>query len=199
MFESLKLLFTNPTAYWKDVVPQPGDIKSQLIPTMALLGAIPAVLGLLGQLLTLFRVSPAGALLAGLVTAALVFALQIAIWISLGFVIDALAQSFGAERNIHQSMKLASGTIIPMWLGLALNVLPMYLGMLGWLAGLGYGSYALYVGLPIMNQTPPEKAIGYTAAVIGILLALSLGAVFLAGCPAACMAVSAIRSTLPSY
>jgi hypothetical protein len=199
MIERLKLLLTNPTAYWKEAVTQPGDIKSQLVPTMALLAGIPALLGFVGQMITLMRTNPMSALLAGLVTAALVFVLQVAIWVSLGFVIDALASTFGAERDIGQSMKLASGTIIPMWLGLALNVLPMYLGMLGWLAGLGYGAYMLYVGLPIMNQTAPEKAIGYTAAVIGILLALSLAAVFVAGCPAACMAVSAIRSTLSSY
>ena len=103
-----------------------------------------------------------------------------------------------ARREIGQSMKLASGTMIPMWLGLGLNVLPsMYIGMLGWLAGLGYGAYMLYLGLPIMNGTNQEKAIGYTAAVIGILLALSLAAVFLAGCPAACLVVTAVRSSMP--
>ena len=198
MFARLKLLLTDPKQYWSAAFSEPGDIRSQLVPTMALLAAIPAVLGFLGQTFGLMRFSATGALLSGLVTAAIVFILQIAIWISLGFIIDALAPSFGARREIGQSMKLASGTMIPMWLGLGLNVLPsMYIGMLGWLAGLGYGAYMLYLGLPIMNGTNQEKAIGYTAAVIGILLALSLAAVFLAGCPAACLVVTAVRSSMP--
>ncbi len=195
MIERLKLLLTNPKEYWNEVVSEPGDIKSQLIPTMAILAGIPAGLGFLGQIFALARISVASAILSGMITAGIVFVIQIAIWVALGFVIDALAEAFDARRDIGQSMKLASGTIIPMWLGLGLQVVPViYIGMLGWFAGLAYGAYVLHLGLPIMNGTAPEKAVSYTAAVIGILLALSLGAVFLAGCPAACLAATAIRN-----
>jgi len=195
----LQKLITDPKQYWADSVDEPGDIKSQLFPTMALLAGVSAVAGFLGQLFLLMRFSLVAGLLAGVFTAVMGFAIQIGIWIGLGFIIDALATSFGAQRNIGQSMKLASGTIIPMWLGSILNLIPFaYLGMLGWLAGLGYGAYVLYLGLPIMNGTAPEKAVGYTGAAIGILLVVSLIAVFLVACPAGCLVATALtRHALP--
>lgn len=198
MFQSLVKLFANPREYWSEALSAPGDIKSQLIPKMAVLAGASAVAGFLGQLFLLMRFSLVSGLLAGLISAVLTFGLQIAIWIGLGFIIDMLAPPFAAQRDIGQSMKLASGTIIPMWIGSLINIIPIpYLGMLGWLAGLGYGAYALYLGLPVMNGTPPEKAVGYTAAAVGILLVVSLIAVFLVACPASCLVASAITSRLP--
>jgi hypothetical protein len=64
--------------------------------------------------------------------------------------------------------------------------------MLGSLAGLGYGAYFLYLGLPIMNGTPQEKATGYTAATIGIMFVISIVLAFVVACPASCLVASAM-------
>lgn len=194
MFQRLMKLFTNPQEYWSEAIAEPGDIRSQLIPKMALITGASALAGFLGQLFALARISFASGLLVGLFVAVITFVLQIGIWIALGFIIDGLAPSFGAQRDIGQSMKLASGTMIPMLLGLLLGIIPFsFIRILGWLGGLGYGAYVLFLGLPIMNGTAPEKAIGYVAASIGILLVLSLVAGILAGCPASCLVYSVVR------
>jgi hypothetical protein len=100
---------------------------------------------------------------------------------------------FRAQRNLSQSLKLATGTIIPMWIGSSLAIIPLFgLGIIGGIGGLGYGAYVLYLGLPIMNGTSSERSIGYTAAVIGLLFVISMILVFLADCPMSCMLETAM-------
>jgi hypothetical protein len=196
MIQSLVKLFTNPQEYWREAVTEPGDIKALLVPKMAILAAIPAVAAFLGLVFGFIRFGFLGAFVGGLASMVLSYVMNIVMWVALGFIIDALAPSFGGQRDIGQSMKLATGTVIPMWLGSALSITSVgALGWLGWLAGLGYGAYALYLGLPVMNGTSREKAVGYTAASIGILFVVSLVAGMLAACPASCL----IRSSLPGH
>ena len=57
-------IFTAPKDYWNEVVGEPGDIKTLLIPQMLLLAAIPAVALFVGQLLTYMRFGLSGRLFA---------------------------------------------------------------------------------------------------------------------------------------
>ena len=75
--------------------------------------------------------------------------------------IDALAPTFGAEKNKLQALKLAAYASTPAWVAGVLLVLPS-LAALGLLASL----YLLYLGLPVMMKAPPDKAVGYTAVIV---------------------------------
>src|SRR4030095_1374382 len=75
------------------------------------------------------------------------------------FVIDALAPSFGSEKNMGRSVQLVAYSYTPVWVGGLLAIVPV-LGLIGSLAGL-YGLYLLYVGMPIMKKTPADKHVGY--------------------------------------
>jgi len=75
------------------------------------------------------------------------------------FVIDALAPSFGSEKNMGRSVQLVAYSYTPGWVGGLLAILPA-IALIGVLAGL-YGLYLLYLGLPKLKKTPADKHIGY--------------------------------------
>jgi len=97
------------------------------------------------------------------------------------FVIDALAPSFGSEKNMGKSIQLVAYSYTPGWVGGLLAILPA-LGLVGSLAGL-YGLYLLYIGLPKLKKTPEDKRVGYyvvsliTIIVVFIVIGLILKAV----------------------
>lgn len=195
MFARIVKLLTNPREYWGEVVAEPADIKS-LLPQMLVLAGIPALASFLNIMFTALRfVFSGGAVIGAGIALVLSLAANLGIWIAFGFIINALAPTFQAQKDQGQAVKLATGTIIPMWVGQVLNMVPFPgIGILGTLGGLGYGAYILYLGLPVMNGTPQEKAIPYTAASIGILFVVAMVAAFLVGCPAGClMAASMTR------
>ena len=103
-----------------------------------------------------YRVS----LVAGLVGAVFTFVMAIVTVFVVSLIIDALAPSFGGEKNSIRALKVAVYSYTPAWVAGVLNILPL-LGVLVVLAAL-YGLYLLYLGLPRLMKCPPDKAIGYT-------------------------------------
>ena len=91
----------------------------------------------------------------------------------LSLIINALAPTFGAQKNSDQALKVAVYSFTPAWVAGVFMILPA-LGMLAALGGL-YGLYLMYLGLPRLMKCPDDKAIGYTAVVL--ICAIVLGAV----------------------
>jgi hypothetical protein len=115
----------------------------------------------------------------GLVSAILVFVMSIVAVFILSFIIDALAPTFGAQKNSSQAMKVAVYSYTPAWIAGVLNILPP-LSILGILAGL-YGIYLLYLGLPHLMKAPQDKAVPYTAVVVVCAIVLSMVAAVVGG------------------
>jgi len=190
--QHLALLITSPRRFWQEEVEAPGDLKFLLVPRMLVLAALPGVAVFLSTLLRgLFNGQYIAGPLVAVLSAVLVVAFNIGVWIILGYVIDQLANLFDGQREIRQSMKLAAAVVIPVWLGFMLNVIPhaagFILGSVGSLAGLGYGCYLLYLGLPMMNGTPQDRAATYTIAAMAILFALFSFFMGLAMCSGSCL------------
>lgn len=82
----------------------------------------------------------------------------------IALIINALAPSFGGEKNQTQALKVAAYASTPSWVAGIVMLLPM-LGIIALLAAL-YGVYLLYLGLPVLMKAPSEKAVGYTAVVV---------------------------------
>jgi hypothetical protein len=120
----------------------------------------------------------------GMGIAVLTFAMAFVSIFIVSFIIDALAPTFGAQKNPAQAMKVAVYAYTPGWLAGVFNIIPL-LGILGIIAGL-YGIYLLYLGLPRLMKNPEEKSIGYTAVVVictivvSIILSMIVGAVSMA-------------------
>jgi len=183
-------LFTQPRTYWNEVLSEPGDIKSLLIPQMLILAAVPTLLASLGLMFRFIWLFGFGRAVAGFfVSLLLTYVMQLAFWILFGVIINALAGPFGAQKDFEASMKLATGGTIACWAGSVLALIPVGgLAVLGMFAGLGYAVYVLYLGFPIVSGAPESKAIGYAFAVVGIMLAIGITLGFLSGCPAGCAA-----------
>jgi hypothetical protein len=100
------------------------------------------------------------------------------VWL-FAWLIDALAPTFGGQKNRVQALKVTAYAFTAAWVASIAVILPL-LGGLIMLAGAIYGVYLLYLGLPHTMKCPPEKAVGYTAVaiVIAIVAGWILFAVF---------------------
>jgi Yip1 domain len=102
------------------------------------------------------------------------------------FIIDALAPSFGSEKNMGRSVQLVAYSFTPGWIGGLLAIIPS-LSIIGGLAGI-YGLYLMYLGLPKLKKTPADKHVTYFVVsllvmivvyfVIGLILTKILLSVF---------------------
>jgi ABC-type polysaccharide/polyol phosphate export permease len=99
------------------------------------------------------------------------------------FIVNTLAESYASVKNQDQAFALIAYSYTPAALGGIFQLIPS-LAIIGTLAGL-YGLYLLYIGLPFLMKTPPEKNTGYFVVAllctIGVFLVLSavLAAVFI--------------------
>lgn len=74
-------------------------------------------------------------------------------------VVDALAPSFGSEKNFNRSLQLVAYSFTPAWVGGLLAIIPS-IAFIGSLFGL-YSLYLLYIGLPKLKKTTADKQTGY--------------------------------------
>jgi hypothetical protein len=99
------------------------------------------------------------------------------------FVVNALADSFGAKKNFNRSFSLVAYSYTPMMLGGIFLILPS-LAALAILAGL-YGLYILYLGIQPLMKAPADKNTGYfvvsliAVIVVSAVISAVLGAILL--------------------
>jgi len=89
------------------------------------------------------------------------------VWLT-AMVVNALAPSFGSEKNMGRAMQLICYSYTPAWIGGLLMIYPP-LGIIGSLFGL-YGLYLIYLGLPYTMKTPTDKVITYEVISIIVLV-----------------------------
>lgn len=91
-------------------------------------------------------------------------------------IINLWAPTFGGTRDTRHSLQTAAYSLTAAFAGSLLVLLPM--GTLLYLLAGCYGIYTLYLGLPVVMRSKPDKAGGYAAAVVvcTILAGLILGA-----------------------
>jgi len=99
------------------------------------------------------------------------------------FIINFLAEQFGAKKDFDQAFSLVAYSYTPMFIGGIFYILPS-LTILAALAGL-YGLYILYVGMQPMMKAPAEKNTSYfvvsliATVVVSIVVSAILGAILL--------------------
>ena len=155
----------NPKAEWP-VIAEEATTTADLFKTYIIpLSAIPVVANFIGMSIIGMSMPFVGhfrmPILAGLTTLIISFVLGLVSTYLISLIINALAPTFGGEKNPLQALKVTAFAFTPAWVAGVVNIIPA-LGMLGLLAAL-YSIYVLYLGLPILMKTPPEKAAPYTA------------------------------------
>lgn len=180
LVDRVKNILLTPKTEWPVIAGETSATADLLKNYVAPLAAIPAAAGFIGGSLIgygMFGVSVRVPILSGLAIAIVGYVMSFIGVIIVGHIINALAPTFGAEKNLGQATKVAVYAFTASWLGGIFSILPA-LSILGILAGL-YSLYLLYMGLTPLMKNPEDKAIGYTAVVViaTIVVYIIIGAV----------------------
>lgn len=171
LIDRAKNILLSPAAQWPAIDAEATTVGKLVTGYAVILAAIAPIAMLIGFLLT-----PYGGFITGnigflLKLLIVVYGISLGTVLLLGLLIDVLAPHFGATKNSVQAMKLAVYAGTAFWVAAVILIIPS----LWWLwlfAGVGYGGYLIWLGLPTLMRVPADKAQGYAAAIIGIWVVL---------------------------
>jgi hypothetical protein len=166
MVGRIKAILTDPKNEFQRIDAEPmtvsGIMTGWVVP-LAAIGPVAQLIGSLSMGITVLGVTyrPSPTLAIGTAVTTYVLALVGAYICAL--VIDALAPSFGGQKDQVKAMKTFAYGATAFYLAGIFAIIPA-LGILA-LVGL-YSFYLLYVALPILMKSPAEKSIVYLIVVI---------------------------------
>ena len=177
MWQRAYQLITQPDKTWREIKGESPGIRRLLtgyaLPLMLLplFCSIVRIIMARGAFITF-------SFIANLLLGALAnYVLSAAALLLVGWLVSVLAQYFSSKTDLALTMKLVIYSMTPVWLAGLFNLVPR----LAVLSILGlYATFLIYVGLPLVLETPPEKHTAFAAAVIAlgvfILMYLSITA-----------------------
>jgi len=181
LIDRAKNIIISPKTEWDAVAAEEPNVQQIIISYVVPLALISALASFIGY--GLIGVPVLGASVTwGIVQALIIICTAVlAVFIS-AFVVDALAPSFGSQKNMGRAVQLIAYSMTPSWIGGIFNIYPP-LGILGALFGF-YGLYLLYLGFTPLMQTPEDKKVGYIIVsivvliVVYVVLGIILSAIF---------------------
>ena len=167
------ILLTQRTE-WAVIDAEPASIQELYARYVIPLTLVPAVAGFIGGSIVGIGVPGVGTIrvgvLAGLFGAVLQFGLLLAFVYILALVINELALMFGGRMDIVAAFKAAAYSSTPAWLAGVFSIVPVF----AFLSVVGlYSLYLLYLGLPRLMRAPDNRAVAYTAVVVGAAAVLA--------------------------
>lgn len=169
-----KNMIMKPKAEFQVIDGETHTVKDLYLQYAMILAAIPAVatfIGFsiigLGGVLSQYRIPIASALAMMIVQ----YVLSLASVYVLALIVDALAPTFGSQKNFMQALKLVVFSMTAAWLAGIFSILPA-LSILG-LLGL-YSLYLLFLGLPILMKTPEDKVIPYFVVILIVAVVVNV-------------------------
>ncbi|MGA7981722.1 MAG: Yip1 family protein [Chromatiaceae bacterium] len=183
LIDRVKKILLQPKTEWDVIAAETATTADLYRGYIAPLAAIGPVASFVGLSLVGVNLPFAGTYRApigsGITTAITAYVFALAAVYVLALIVNAFATTFGGEKNQLQALKVVAYSSTPGWVAGVLQVLPM-LGILALFASL-YGIYLLYLGLPVLMKSPPEKAGRYTVVVVLCAIGLSILIAVLAG------------------
>lgn len=181
LIERAKAVLLTPKTEWPVIAAEADTVANLYKNYIFLLAALPAIAGFIkGSMIgfSMMGISVRTPFAAGLVAMIVSYALSLGVVYLMALIIDALAPTFGGQKNLIQALKTAAYTYTAIWVAGIAVIVPWF-GWLISLAGVIYAIYLLYLGLPHTMRNPPEKSGGYTALtiVIGFILSLIVGSI----------------------
>jgi len=168
LIDRAKNIIVTPKTEWEAIAADPTPTAQIITGYVLPLAAVAAVAGFIGMSVVGMSLPFLGTYRMGIgwglglavynVIMAVVFVYVV------GFIVDALAPTFGGQKNMAQAVKLAAYSYTPAWLASILTIIPALSILV--LIGALYGLYLLYLGLPRLMKNPAEKSAGYTALVV---------------------------------
>lgn len=169
LVDRVKNILLSPRSEWPVIDTEPATVASLYTGYIMPLAAIPVICQALGMSLfgmtipllgTHYR-TPMGS---ALTSAAVLYVFSLAAVFLVALIVDGLAPTFGGTKNQVQALKVVAYSYTASWVGGILSLFPP-ISILGVLFGL-YSLYLLFLGLPVLMKSPPDKAVGYTVVVV---------------------------------
>lgn len=169
----IQSLLTKPKETWPVIAEEPETPPSLLTGLILPLAAIPAIATFIGLVVVGISVPLLGNVRLGVGDGLVSLLLQLAMSIGGVFltalIVDALAPTFGGEKNFVQSLKLSAYSAVPGCLAGILAILPSLAPLA--LVGAIYGLVLLFIGLPILKKCPLEKHVAYfVVALVSVII-----------------------------
>jgi hypothetical protein len=167
IIQRAKDIMFKPTDTWTEIKGEQTSIKELYTSYAVILAAIPPIATFIGMSLlgiSLFAFSYRLPIGWGISHAIVSYVLSLVGLYVVALIIDALAPNFGSQKNQVNAMKVAVYSWTPSWIAGILMIIPA-LSPIAMLLSL-YSLYLFYVGLPIVMETPKEKAMGYVIVTI---------------------------------
>ena len=162
LVDRIKNILLQPKSEWAAIEREPGDVGYLFSNYVAIAAAIPPVSTFIGT--TIVGLGPYRiGIVGGLLRAIIVYLLTLAGVFVVAYVIDFLAGTFGARKNLDNAMRVSAYAPTAAWVASVFNIIPL----LGILSVLGlYSLYLLHTGLVALMRPTPDRALVYTIAVI---------------------------------
>src|SRR6185503_5349993 len=161
-----KNICLTPNTEWPVIAAEPTPPATLITEYVVPLAAIGAVAGFIGGSIVGTSMGMFGSyripLVTGLTLAVFTFVMAIVTCFVISLIINALAPTFGGQKDSNQALKVAVYSFTPAWVAGVLQILPLLGGLIGIISGL----YLLYLGLPRLMKCPQDKAVGYTVVVV---------------------------------
>jgi len=180
IIERVKALLLKPGATWDVIAGEEVDVqdlyKKWIIP-LAAITPIATFIGMTFIGVTVLGVTMHSSFVGGLVLAVVSFAVALSFVYAFAWIIDALAPTFGAEKNFKQAFKVSAYAPTAGWIGGIFALLPA-LSVLGIIGSL-FSLYLLFVGLPKLMKPAEGKGGVYTivSIVCAVVLAIVAGVI----------------------
>jgi hypothetical protein len=169
LIERVKAILLTPQTEWPVIAREPGDTAALFTRYVAILALIPALAGFIGT--SLIGYVP---FFSGLRSAIVGYVMAFVVTFVVALIVDALAPTFGAQKNFPNALKLTVYSFTPFWLAGIFLLVPglSFLRILGL-----YGIYLAWLGLPPLMLAPRDKALSYAATVVicAVILVIVIG------------------------
>ena len=174
----IKNILLTPKTEWPVIAAEPDSVVGLYKNYILILAAIPAVITFLRYSVFGVTVPIVGGTYhlgvgAGITQMIVTYVVGLGVAYLMMLIIDALAPSFGGQKDQTQALKSIAYAYTASWVASILTLI----GGLGFLIVLAagiYGIYLLYLGLPHTMKCPQDKAGGYAAVTIILAIVLSL-------------------------
>lgn len=179
IFSRIKAILSSPQTEWPVIAAEPATVGGLFRNYICIVAALPVIAYFIrGSLFGhggwgMHVHTPLGMGLLGLI---LHYLLTLVVVYLVALIVNAFAPSFGGSKDPVQALKTVAYAWTAGWIAGIAVIIP-WLGWLVAIAGVIYGIYLLYLGLPHTMRCPPERAGGYTAVIviIGIVLSWIVG------------------------
>jgi len=169
ILQRVKNIMVTPKTEWPVIAAEEPDIATIFKGYVLPLALIPAAAHLIG--LGVIGKGMMSSFSWGIAVALIQFIVAfVGVYLS-AWAISLLGPRFASREDIGRAVQLVAYSCTPAWVAGILFIVPA-LAALGFLGGI-YGFYLMYLGLPHLMKTPPDKALRYLAVSILVVIVIN--------------------------